>query len=112
MESKFTAVIKKKLADLVHVHIKLFNRKSITSLKKVKKISNLCEVLNKKSVNKKCLSELHKLLQILYGMALVPASAERSFYTRRIKLWLRSTMTDTVSIFECCKYSKKLVEQY
>ena len=108
MESKFNAVIEEKLADLVHVHIKLFNRKSITSLKKVKKISNLCEVLNKKSVNKKCLSELHKLLQIHYGMALVPASAERSFYvTRRIKLWLGSTMTDTVSIFECLQIFKK-----
>ena len=67
-ESEFTAVIAKELADL-HVHIKLFN-KEITNLpKKVTKISIVYEVLNKKPTNKKCLPEIHDLLQIYCGIA-------------------------------------------
>ena len=38
---------------------------------------------------------MHKLLQIYFSIALVSASAERSFNVmRRIKTWLRSTVTD------------------
>ena len=49
------------LADL-HVHIKLYNKESNTPLKKVTKISSVCEILNKKPTSKKCLPEIHKLL--------------------------------------------------
>ena len=82
------------LADL-HVHIKLYNKESTTPLKKVTKILTVCEVLNKKPTSKKCLPEIHKLLQIYFSIALVSASAERSFRVmRRIKTSFRSPMTD------------------
>ena len=82
------------LADL-HVYIKLYNKESNTPLKKVTKISTVCEILNKKPTSKKYLPEIHKLLQIYFSIALVSTSAERSFSVmRRIKTWLRSSMTD------------------
>ena len=82
------------LADL-HFHIKLYNKESNTPLKKVTKITSVCEILNKKPTSKKCLSEIHKLLQIYFSIALVSASSERSFSVmRRIKTWLRTSTTD------------------
>ena len=87
------------LADL-NVHIKLFNKESTAPLKKVTKISTVCQVLNKQPTQKKCLSEVHKLLQLYCGITLVSASAERSFSVmRRIKTWLRSTMRDNSRMF-------------
>ena len=80
----------------LHAHIKLFNKESTTPLKKVTKISTVCEVLSKKPTSKKCFLEIHKLLQIYCGVALVSAFAERCFSVirRRIKAWLRSNMRD------------------
>ena len=78
------------LADL-NVHIKLYNKESIMPLKKVTKISTVCEVLNKKPTSKKCLLEMHKLFQIYFSIALDLASAERIFsVTRRIETCLEA----------------------
>ena len=54
-------VFTEELADL-HAHIKLFNKESTTPLKKVKKVSTVCEVLSKKPTSKKCFLEIRKLL--------------------------------------------------
>ena len=68
----------------LHAHIKLFNKESTTSLKKVTKISTVCEVLCKKPTSKNL------------DIALVSAFAERCFSVmRRIKIWLRSNMRDS-----------------
>ena len=81
-------VFTEELAHL-HSHIKLFNKESTTPLKKVTKISTVCEVLSKKPKSKKCFLKIHKLLQIYRGVALVSAFAERCFSVmRRIKTWL------------------------
>ena len=69
----------------IHVHIKLF-KKSTTRLKKVTKISKVSHVLKK---SRRPRNALRKYI-IYYGIALVSASAERSFSVmRKIKTWLR-----------------------
>ena len=78
----------------------LFNKESTAPLKKVTKISTACQILNKQPTQKKCLSEIHKLLQLYCGITLVSASAKSSFSVmRRIKTWLRSTMRDNSRMF-------------
>ena len=45
------------LQTYMFIRNKLFNKKSTTSLKKITKISTVCEVSNKKPTSKKCLLE-------------------------------------------------------
>ena len=91
-------------------------RESTMALKKITKISTVCKVFSKKPTNKKCLSEIHKLLQIYCGIALVSAFTERCFSVmRKIKTWLKSNMRDkilTVSIIECLQIFIEIVGQY
>lgn len=76
------------------VYIKLYNRKSLTPLKCVTKVSTICEILNSLSDSKECLPEIHKLLKLYMTVPLASATAERTFSTmRRVKSWLRSTMS-------------------
>ena len=87
-------VFTEELADL-HAYIKLFNKESTTPLKKVTKISTVCDVLSKKPTSKKSFLEIRKLLQIYCGVALVSTFAEKSFsLMRKIKTWVRSNMRD------------------
>ena len=66
-------------------------KKSTTRLKKVTKISKVSHVLKK---SRQARNAFRKYI-IYYGIALVLASAERSFSVmRKIKAWLRSTVTD------------------
>ena len=87
--------LQKNLQTYMFILSYTYNKESKTPLKKVTKISTVCEVLNKKPTSKKCLPEILKLLQIYFNIALVSASAERSFSVmKRIKTWLRSSTTD------------------
>lgn len=85
--------LKNELQELP-VHIKLYNRESEIPLRKVTKVSTICDVLNKKQSSKESLPEIDKLLCLYNSVPLVSATAERSFSVmRRIKSWLRSTMS-------------------
>ena len=76
------------------VHIKLFNKEAHAPVKRITKVSTICEILNKNSSSKECLPELHQLLKLYIAVPLGSATAERSFSAmRRIKSCLRSTMT-------------------
>ena len=68
----------------LHAHIKLFNKESTTSPKKVTKTLTVCKVLSEKPTSKNL------------DITLVSAFAERCFSVmRRIKTWLRSNMRDS-----------------
>ena len=105
----------KELADL-DVHIKLFNRESTTPVEKSNKdINSSLRSFKQKLTGKKCLLEIHKLLQIYCGVALVSVVAERCFSVmRRIKIWFRSNMRGniTVSIIECLQIFIELVREH
>lgn len=76
------------------VHIKLLNQESHAPVQRITKVSTICEILNEKSTSKECLPQLHQLLKLYTTVPLGSATAERSFSAmRRIKSWLRSTMT-------------------
>ena len=80
----------------LHVHVKLFNKESIAQLKKITKVSSICDVLKAKITSRRCLPKFNTLLKVYCSIALASASAERSFSVmrRRIKMWLRNTMSD------------------
>ena len=66
-------------------------------LKKATKTSTVCKVSKKKTQNRKSHAEIDKLLQIFRRSRseMYTSSAESNFSTmKRIKIWLRSTMTD------------------
>ena len=76
------------------LYIKLYNQETTIPLKRVTKVTSICDVLNQKPSSKACLPEVHKLLKFYNTIALGSATAERSFSVmRRIKSWLRSTMS-------------------
>ena len=78
----------------IPVHIKLYNHESTIPLKRVTKVSTICDVLNQKQSSKETLPEIHKLLCLYNSVPLGSATAERSFSAmRRIKSWLRSMMS-------------------
>lgn len=77
------------------VHIKIYNKEtSVVPIRKVTKVSTICDVLTEKQSSKECLPEVHKLLKLYNSVPLVSATAERTFSVmRRLKSWLRSTLT-------------------
>ena len=78
----------------IPVHIKLYNHESTIPLKRVTKVSTICDVFNQKQSSKETLPEIHKLLCLYNSVPLGSATAERSFSAmRRIKSWLRSMMS-------------------
>lgn len=79
----------------IPVHIKLYNQETTVPLKKITKVSTICDVLNQKQSSKETLPETHKLLCLYHTVPLGSATAERSFSAmRRIKSWLRSAMSE------------------
>ena len=63
-----------------------------SGIKKITKISTICDVLNEHSVSKKLLCEIHKLLCIYLTIPVTTATSERTFSTlRRLKTYLRAT---------------------
>ena len=82
------------LAELP-VMLKLYNAECVLPIKKVTKLSTLCEILNHRESTKECLSEVHKVLTFYMSVPISSATAERSFSVmRRIKSWSRSTMSE------------------
>ena len=86
-------MLKRDLKDLP-VHVKLFNKEAPVPIKKVTKVSTICDILNSKQSTKECLPYVHKVLVLYNSIPLASATAERSFSVmRRVKSWLRSTMS-------------------
>ena len=50
------------LTDL-HVYVKLFNKENITPLKRITKVSIICDVLKTKIMSRRCLPEINMLLK-------------------------------------------------
>ena len=89
-----TNTLTEQLAELPVV-LKLYNAECVLPIKKVTKLSTLCEIFNHRESTKECLSEVHKVLTFYMSVPLSSATAERSFSVmRRIKSWLRSTMSE------------------
>ena len=63
-------------------------------LKKLTKITTVCDIFNTVTTAKKILPEVHKLLRLFLTLPISTAIAERSFSSfKRLKINLRSTMT-------------------
>ena len=63
-------------------------------IKRVTNVQTLCDVMNEISMSKEMFSEVHRLLKIFYTIPVTTATAEHSFSAlRRLKMYLRSTMT-------------------
>lgn len=78
------------------------------TLKKVTKLSTLCEIFAEKEKYSALFPDIVKLLQILLTIPVSTASAERSFSAlRRLKTYLRSTMAqerlNSVIVLNCHK---------
>ena len=81
--------------DELPVMLKLYNAECVLPIKKVTKLSTLCEIFNHTESTKECLSEVHKVLIFYMSVPISSATAERSSSVmRRIKSWLRSTMSE------------------
>ena len=64
------------------------------TIKKVTSIQTLCDVMNSNPAAKSLCPEVHTLLKLYMTVPVTTATAERTFSTmRRIKTYLRSTMT-------------------
>ena len=89
-----TNTLVEQLAELPVV-LKLNNAECALPMKKVTKLSTLCEIFNHRESTKDCLSEVHKLLTFYMSVPLSSATAERSFsIMHRLKSWLRSSMSE------------------
>ena len=63
----------------------------------VTNVRTIAEPMNKGDIYKTMLSEVDKILKLYFTFPVTTATAERSFSSlRRIKTFLRSTMTDSV----------------
>ena len=63
-------------------------------VRKITKVSTICEVMNSSDLGKSMFTEVHKLLTIYLTVPMTSATAERTFSSlRRLKNYLRSTMT-------------------
>ena len=70
------------------VHIKIYNNEISVPIRRVTKVSTICDVqcIGARNSSKECLPEIHELLKLYNAMALASATAERSFSVmRRIK---------------------------
>ena len=64
------------------------------TIKKVTNIRTLCDIMNSNPAGKSMCPELHALLKLYMTIPVTTSTAERTFSTmRRIKTYLRSTMT-------------------
>ena len=80
--------LRNQLAILVVVH------ESLPSVKEVTSIRTICEAM-KVHVNKKLLTEIHKLLRLYLTIPITSCTSERSFSAlRRLFNYLRATMSD------------------
>ena len=71
--------------------INVFKTKKV---KKVTTVRTICDMMNNTAISKVMFSEVDKLLKIYLTVPMTTATAERTFSTmRRIKTYLRSTMT-------------------
>ena len=76
------------------IYLKLYNAESNNKIKKVTTVPTICDILNWKNSYKVCLPNIHKLLLFHNTVPFSSATAERTFSgMRRIKTWLRSTMS-------------------
>ena len=74
--------------------LKLYNQEAPIPVKQVTMMSSICDILNFKQSYKTCLPNIHQMLIFYNTIPLSSATAERTFSTmRRLKTWLRSTMT-------------------
>ena len=89
------------IMELLQTQLKLMpqlisQRREITgiTIKKVTNICTLCDIMNANPAAKSMCSEIHSLLKLYMTVTVTTATAERTFSTmRRIKTYLRSTMT-------------------
>ena len=86
-------ILVEQLAELPVV-LKLYNAECVLPVKKVTKLSTLCEIFNHRKSTKECLFEVHKVLTFYMSIPISFATAERSFSIMRRKSWLRSTMSE------------------
>ena len=72
----------------------IFTEDEGVKIKKVTSIGTICQFMEKSELTKKLLSEVDKLLRLYITIPVTTATAERAFSSlRRIKTYLRSTMT-------------------
>lgn len=63
-------------------------------IKKTTNLRTIAQAMDKSNIYKNMLSEIDKLLKILFTIPITSATAERGFSSfRRLKTFLRSTMT-------------------
>ena len=80
----------KLIPNLIHRHKHLTG----VTIKKVANIRTLCDIMNSNPAVKSMCPELHALLKLYVTIPVTTSIAERTFSTmRRIKTYLRSTMT-------------------
>ena len=80
----------KLIPDLMQHHKQLTG----ITIKKVTNIRTLCDIMNSNPAAKSMCPELHALLKLYITIPVTTSTAERTFSTmRRIKTYLRSTMT-------------------
>ena len=80
----------KLIPDLIHHHKQLTG----ITIKKVTNIRTLCDIMNTNPAAKSMCPEVHALLKLYMTIPVTTSTAERTFSTmRRIKTYLRSTMT-------------------
>ena len=94
-----------KIVEIYSSVIKLVNQLSMLQdfvrvstacqdVRKITKVSTICEVMNSSDLGKSMFTEVHKLLTIYLTVPMTSATAERTFSSlRRLKNYLRSTMT-------------------
>ena len=76
--------------DLIHHHKQLTG----ITIKKVNNIRTLCDIMNSNPAAQLMCPEVHVLLKLYMTIPVTTSTAERTFSTmRRIKTYLRSTMT-------------------
>ena len=67
----------------------------IVAVTKITNVRTIAEAMNKSDIYKTMLNEIDKLLKLYFTFPVTTATAERSFSSlRRIKTFLRSTMSD------------------
>ena len=95
--------------SLVQDMIKTATSESIP-VTKVTNVRTTAEAMNTSDIYKTMLSEVNKLLQLYFTFPVTTATAERSFSSlRRIKTFLRSTMTECRLNNLCLLYVHKSI---
>ena len=67
-----------------------------TPIREVTSLRTMCDIMNSISVSRTLFNQIDRLLHIILTVPVTTSTAERSFSTlRRLKTYLRSTMTQT-----------------